>query len=65
MTSGTATTRMIEAGVPAMKVMKVTGHNQMVTFLRYLNVDESLARDAAAALDELHLQGEESSEVEN
>jgi integrase len=46
-----ATTRMIEAGMPPMKVMKITGHKQIATFLRYLNVDDMNAKDVAAALD--------------
>lgn len=33
----TATTRMIRAGIPHGEVMKITGHAQMKTFLRYLN----------------------------
>jgi integrase len=43
----TATTRMINAGVPHTEVMKITGHSQIVTFLRYLNLsNESLVRSA-------------------
>ncbi len=33
----TAITRMIAAGIPAPEVMKISGHTQMSTFLRYLN----------------------------
>ncbi|MFN0083800.1 MAG: tyrosine-type recombinase/integrase, partial [Blastocatellia bacterium] len=32
----TATTRMIRAGMPPMEVMKITGHREISTFLRYL-----------------------------
>lgn len=43
----TATTRMIRAGVPHAEVMKITGHTQMRTFMRYLNlVDESVQNTA-------------------
>jgi integrase len=47
----TATTRMVEAGMPPMKIMKITGHRQVSTFLRYLQVDDANARDVAVALD--------------
>lgn len=50
----TATTRMIQAGMPPMEVMKITGHKQMTTFLRYLNTDHQTARRAAEALDNLY-----------
>jgi integrase len=49
-----ATTRMIAAGLPPLQVMKITGHKQMTTFLRYMNTDQTTARDAATALDQLH-----------
>lgn len=43
----TATTRMIAAGIPATEVMKITGHTQITTFLRYLNpTDQSRTRAA-------------------
>ena len=48
------TTRMIQAGMPPMEVMKITGHKQMNTFLRYLNADHQTARRAAEALDLLY-----------
>ena len=47
----TAATRMIESGMPMEQVMKVTGHTQMKTFLRYVNVDERQTKRIAAALD--------------
>ena len=34
----TATTRMIASGSPHTEVMKITGHTQLKTFLRYLNI---------------------------
>lgn len=33
----TGITRMVAAGIPASEVMRICGHTQMVTFLRYLN----------------------------
>lgn len=40
----TATTRLIRAGVPHTEVMKITGHTQIKTFLRYLNLtNESIS----------------------
>lgn len=57
-----ATTRMIAAGLPPMQVMKITGHKQMATFLRYMNTDQTTARDAAAALDMLHEKDEKAAQ---
>ena len=43
----TAITRLIAARVPAQEVMKISGHTQMSTFLRYLNpTNDSLQRAA-------------------
>lgn len=53
-----ATTRMIQAGMPPLEVMKITGHSQMATFLRYLNADNQTAQRAASALDAWHLESE-------
>jgi integrase len=50
-TRHTATTRMIQSGMPAMEVMKITGHTQPTTFARYVNTDGQAAKRAAAALD--------------
>src|SRR5262245_53536656 len=47
----TATTRMIQAGMAPMEVMKITGHRQIATFLRYMNTDDQTARRGAEALD--------------
>lgn len=47
----TATTRMIQAGMAPAEVMKLTGHKQIATFLRYMNTDDQTARRAAEALD--------------
>src|SRR5262249_52902687 len=61
----TATTRMIQAGMPPMEVMKITGHKQIATFLRYLNTDHQTARRAAAALDSYHAPKDEDMETAN
>jgi integrase len=50
----TSTTRMIQSGMEPMEVMKITGHRQMSTFLRYLNVDHRTARRAAEALNNFY-----------
>lgn len=43
----TAITRMIQAGLSPMEVMKVSGHTQMSTFIRYVNPDtQAVARIA-------------------
>lgn len=49
----TATTRMIAAGIPYAEVMKITGHTQMKTFLRYLNPEDDAVSAAADKLDKL------------
>lgn len=46
----TATTRMVRAGIPHTEVMKITGHTQIKTFLRYLNLVDATAANAAAQL---------------
>jgi integrase len=47
----TATTRLVRAGVPATEVMKITGHTQMKTFLRYLNLTSESVAASAGMLD--------------
>lgn len=47
----TATTRMIAAGCPHTEVMKITGHSQLKTFLRYLNITSDTANKVALALN--------------
>ena len=46
----TATTRMIASGSPHTEVMKITGHSQMKTFLRYLNITTETANKVATKL---------------
>lgn len=53
-----AITRMIEAGMPPMQVMRISGHTQAATFARYVNVDEQAAQRAAGLLDALACAGE-------
>lgn len=45
------TTRMVETGMPDARVMKITGHTQHKTFLRYVNENAETARAAAELLD--------------
>ena len=47
----TATTRMIASGSPHTEVMKITGHTQLKTFLRYLNITPETAKLVASRLD--------------
>ena len=46
----TATTRMITSGSPHTEVMKITGHSQLKTFLRYLNITSETANNVASRL---------------
>ena len=48
----TATTRMIASGSPHTEVMKITGHSQIKTFLRYLNVTSETTRKVASRLND-------------
>jgi integrase len=47
----TAITRMVNAGLPPAQIMKLSGHHQWGTFLRYVNPDGATATAAAEALD--------------
>lgn len=47
----TATTRMIASGTPHTEVMKITGHSQLKTFLRYLNITSETTNKVASNLD--------------
>jgi integrase len=46
----TAITRMIQAGLSAMEVMKISGHTQMNTFARYVNPDKYAITRVASVL---------------
>ena len=37
--------------MPASEAMKITGHTQMTTFQRYVNITEEAARNGAERLD--------------
>lgn len=52
----TATTRMIASGSPHTEVMKITGHTQLKTFLRYLNITPETARAVAARLSDYTIE---------
>jgi hypothetical protein len=43
---------MIAAGCAHTEVMKITGHSQIKTFLRYLNITSETANKVALKLDE-------------
>jgi len=47
----TAITRMLEKGISPPLVMKISGHSQQKTFLRYVNQTESSICDIAMKLD--------------
>jgi integrase len=47
----TATTRLTSSGMPGAEAMKITGHTQMTTFQRYVNITEEAARNGAERLD--------------
>lgn len=52
----TAITRMIQAGLPAMEVMKVSGHTQMNTFARYVNPNTQAVTRIADVLTAFHAE---------
>ena len=52
----TAITRMISSGMPAAKIMKISGHTQMITFQRYVNPNDDSVRQAATLLDSYNAQ---------
>lgn len=43
----TATTRMVKSGMPQAEIMKITGHTQLKTFLRYVNLTKESASESA------------------
>lgn len=50
----TATTRMVQTGLPTAQIMKITGHTQMATFQRYVNPTDDSVRQIAEKLHELN-----------
>ena len=65
----TAITRMIQAGLAPMEIMKISGHSQMTTFARYVNPDTSAVQRIADRLSaynsEVMMQTDVVSELNN
>lgn len=59
----TATTRMIASGSPHTEVMKITGHSQLKTFLRYLNITRETANRVASRLESYIVNNRSDAEV--
>lgn len=52
----TAITRMIQAGLSPMEIMKISGHTQMNTFARYVNPNTQAVTRIADALSNYHTE---------
>jgi len=52
----TAITRMIQAGIAPMEIMKVSGHTQVNTFARYINPNSQAVKRAADTLAAFNAQ---------
>ena len=50
----TAITRMIQAGLSPMEIMKISGHTQMNTFARYVNPNTQAVQRIADVLSAYH-----------
>ena len=65
----TAITRMIQAGLAPMEIMKISGHTQMTTFARYVNPDTNAVQRIAERLSayqaESMIKADTSSQMEN
>lgn len=48
----TAITRMVEAGMPPMQIMSISGHTQMTTFARYVNADSNTVKRVGDAMND-------------
>ncbi len=63
----TAITRMVNAGLPPMEIMKASGHTQWTTFARYVNPNEDSVKRIADVLGTYHanstLQTEDDSQI--
>lgn len=59
----TATTRLIRAGVPHTEAMKITGHTQVVTFQRYMNLTDESVSASVQLLDSYLLNQNVSKEM--
>jgi len=53
----TAITRMVQAGITPMEIMKISGHTQHITFARYVNPDAGAVQRAADALAAFNAAG--------
>lgn len=54
----TAITRMIRAGIPASEAMKISGHSEMKTFQRYVNLTNESVTVSANLLDQFNLNNQ-------
>ena len=52
----TAITRMVNAGLPPMEIMKVSGHTQWTTFARYVNPNTQTVKKIADVLSNYNTQ---------
>jgi len=59
----TATTRMVQTGMPESAIKKITGHTQAATFLRYVNPTDDSVRQVAEALHELNARAQAEAEA--
>lgn len=53
---GTGITRMLDAGIPESIVMKLSGHTQFTTFMKYVKKDLQMIQDAGSAMSRLHAE---------
>jgi integrase len=61
----TAITRMVQAGIAPMEVMKISGHTQTNTFVRYVNPDTGAVQRAADALTAFNAAAREQNVTES
>lgn len=54
---------MIAAGIRAQEVMKISGHTQMTTFLRYLNATPQSLSRAGEMLSNFNLKNQITAEM--
>ena len=52
----TGTTRLVEGGTPYVIAMKITGHTQVRTFMRYMNQTDKSLQDTRERMDAYHEQ---------
>jgi integrase len=61
----TAITRMIQAGLSPMEIMKVSGHSQMTTFARYVNPNTNAVQRIADTLSTYNEKSKALIQLEN